>query len=73
MGIHLVPKSRVVYIIFGLLWGVLGFHNFYAGYIGRGILQLILTCTGIGLIITIIWVLIEIIAVRTDARGLPFA
>ena len=31
-----VSKSRGVYIILGLLFGVLGIHDFYAGYNGRG-------------------------------------
>jgi TM2 domain-containing membrane protein YozV len=67
-------KSRGVYIVLGLFFGCLGIHNFYAGYTGRGAAQLIITLLlgwiGVGLLITGLWALIEIIAVNTDAQGL---
>lgn len=67
-------KSRGVYIVLGLFLGCLGIHNFYAGYTGRGAAQLIITLLlgwiGIGILITGLWALIEIIAVNTDAQGL---
>jgi len=66
-------KSRGIYIILGLLLGLLGIHNFYAGYYGRGACQLIITLTLgwliVGLVITGIWALIEIITVVEDANG----
>ena len=36
-------KSRGIYIILGILLGLFGIHNFYAGYYGRGAAQLIIT------------------------------
>lgn len=62
------PKSRVTYIILGLLFGGIGIHNFYAGYSGRGILQLIFCWTFIPAIIA----LIEVLTVKKDGRGIPF-
>lgn len=70
----MVAKSRVTFVLLGLFFGCLGVHNFYAGYSGKGAAQLIITIClgwvfGVGLLITGIWALIEIIAVSTDAQG----
>lgn len=66
-------KSRGVYIILGLFFGCLGIHNFYAGHYGRGAAQLIITLLLgwliIGLVITVLWSLIEIIAETHDGDG----
>lgn len=67
-------KSRVVYIVLGVLLGGLGVHNFYAGRTGIGIAQLLitlLTC-GYGAAIIWIWVLIEVCTVTKDGQGRPF-
>src|ERR1700752_3934479 len=66
-------KSRGYFIILGILLGLFGIHNFYAGYYGRGALQLLITITWgmiyIGLIITGTWVLIDLLTVRYNADG----
>ena len=66
-------KSRGIFIILALLLGLFGVHNFYAGYYGKGALQLLVTITWgmiyIGIIITGIWVLIDLLTVRRDADG----
>jgi TM2 domain-containing membrane protein YozV len=66
-------KSRGVYIILGLFFGCLGIHNFYAGHNGRGAAQLIITILLgwliIGLVITVLWSLIELIAETQDGDG----
>ena len=69
-------KSRVTYIILGLLLGGLGIHNFYAGYAGRGVAQLLITLLTSwfgGFVIIWIWVIIEICTVSVDASGRPMA
>lgn len=66
-------KSRLTYILLALLLGMIGIHNFYAGYVGTGIIQLILTFTGVGAILTFIWVIIDILFTTKDGRGIPFA
>src|SRR5919198_997250 len=70
-------KSRGIYIILGVLLGVLGIHNFYAGYYVRGAVQLAFTVLlgwiGVGLIITGIWVLVELFVISVDARGRPMS
>lgn len=67
------PKSRAVFVLLGLFLGGLGVHNFYAGYTGRGIAQLLIMIltgwTGVGIVVVGIWALIEIITVTTDANG----
>lgn len=70
-------KSRIAYILLGIFLGGLGVHNFYAGYTGRAVAQLLiclivgsLTC-GIGAIPVWIWVIVEICTVTVDASGKP--
>ena len=72
--IHQPPKSRVAYILLGFFLGTIGVHNFYAGYSGKGIAQLLITLFMGWLIIpylaVCIWVIVEIIAVDKDAYGI---
>ncbi len=69
-------KQRIVYILLGLFLGYLGIHNFYAGYAGRAIAQLLITLLigwlGVPLLAVWIWVIIEICTVTHDANGVPF-
>lgn len=66
-------KNRGIFIILALLLGLFGVHNFYAGYYGKGALQLLVTITWsmiyIGIIIIGMWVLIDLLTVRRDADG----
>lgn len=66
-------KSRAAYILLGLFLGGLGIHNFYAGYSGKGIAQLLLNLflfwTIIVPVVIGIWVIIEVITVSHDAYG----
>ena len=66
---ELSEKSRIIYIILDAHFGILGLHNMYAGLIARGILQLLLTCTIVGLIITIPWSLLELFLQTKDSYG----
>ncbi len=66
-------KSRLAAALLAILLGSLGIHNFYLGYVGKGIAQILLTpCCGIGAI----WAFIEGImiltgGITTDSRGIP--
>lgn len=66
-------KSRGVYIILALFFGLLGIHNFYAGRFLRGALQFIITAAlgwfVVGIVITFIWALIDMFTVTTDGAG----
>lgn len=70
-------KSRGIYIILGLFFGLLGVHNFYAGRLGVGVAQLLVTCIlgwfVVGIVITAIWVIFELFTVTEDGAGDAFA
>lgn len=66
---ELSEKSRFVYVLLDLFLGPLGVHNMYAGFIGTGILQLILSLTLVGLIITVPWCILELFIQTKDASG----
>lgn len=60
-------KSKIAAGLLALFLGTLGIHNFYLGYKGKGIAQLILTTIGaflvIGPIISSIWAFVEMILI----------
>lgn len=63
-------KSKLVAGLLGIFLGGLGIHNFYLGYTGKAIAQLLLSCTGI----SAIWGLIEGILIlcgniNVDGKG----
>jgi TM2 domain-containing membrane protein YozV len=79
-------KSRIAAGLFGIFLGHLGVHNFYLGYTGKAVAQLVLTiigwCTVIILIgfvfiaISAIWGLVEGImilagGITIDGKGVP--
>lgn len=69
-------KSRICAGLLGLFLGGLGIHNFYLGYTGKAVAQLILTITVLLAPISGIWALIEAIMILTgsiavDGKGLP--
>jgi hypothetical protein len=71
------PKSRVAFILLGVFLGLFGIHNFYAGYIGKALAQLLLNLFLFWTVIVplgiSIWVLVEVITISHDAQGRPFA
>lgn len=65
-------KSKLVAGLLAIFLGGLGIHNFYLGYTGKGVAQLLLSCTGI----SAIWALIEGIMIlcgniNVDGNGNP--
>lgn len=68
----IVPKKRIVFVVLGLVLGVFGVHNFYAGYNGRGASQLAFTIllgwSGYALIPLVIWIILELLLVTDDER-----
>ena len=72
------PKSKMAAGLLGIFLGALGVHNFYLGYTGKAVAQLLitlLTC-GIGAIATEIWGLVEGILILTgsiavDGKNVP--
>lgn len=72
-----VAKNGIIYILLAWFLGAIGLHNFYAGYVGRGITQLLMTLLSwlfmfIPLLIVAIWVFFELLFVGKGANDLPF-
>ena len=72
-------KSKVAAGILGILLGALGVHNFYLGYTGKGVAQLLISVLSLGLLspVSAIWGLVEGIIcltsdTKTDANGYSF-
>jgi len=67
-------RSRLVYILLGIFLGVVGAHNFYAGFYKRAVLQLCLTVLtfGYGAVVTWIWALAEVCTVDRDGDRREF-
>lgn len=67
------PKSRAAYVVLALLVGATGVHNFYAGYVGRGLVQLAVLVTLGWLILpaVVLWIvaIVEACTVNADAYG----
>lgn len=72
-GYGYAQKSKIVAGLLGLFFGGLGVHNFYLGYTGKAVAQLLLTLIGwiilIGPIISGIWALIESVLILCSSYG----
>ncbi|WP_103063963.1 TM2 domain-containing protein [Actinomyces qiguomingii] len=78
-------KSKVAAGLLGIFLGGFGIHNFYLGYNGKAIAQLLITLLSFGLLAVVsgIWGLVEGIIILTatpgaqpwgvDARGVPLS
>lgn len=74
-------KSKIAAGVLGILLGCFGVHNFYLGYTGKAVAQLLLTLVGwilcgLGPIAAGIWGLVEGIMILTgsinkDGNGMP--
>ncbi len=71
-------KSKLAAGLLGIFVGGLGIHNFYLGYTGKAVAQLLITVLtlGFGGVIAGIWGLVEGILILTgsinvDGRGIP--
>ena len=63
------PKSRNKYRWLAFFLGAFGIHDFYAGRIVPGFIHLVISCTGIGFVISAVWAFVEIFAVKKDSEG----
>ena len=64
-------KSKVAAGLLGIFLGCFGAHNFYLGYTGKAVAQLLITILtlGFGSVITGIWSLIEAILILSSSTG----
>ena len=73
-----MQKSKIAAGILGILLGGLGIHNFYLGYTGKAVAQLLISILSIGFLsfVSAIWGLVEGIMILTgsiavDGKGVP--
>lgn len=71
-------KSKVAAGLLGIFLGSLGVHNFYLGYTGKAVAQLLISLLSCGALALVseIWGLVEGIQILTgsinkDAKGIP--
>ena len=64
-------KERTLFILLGIFLGYFGAHNFYAGYNGKAVAQLLITLLSCFLLspVSTIWAIIEVITITEDANG----
>lgn len=69
-------KSKMAAGLLGIFLGAFGVHNFYLGYTGKAVAQLLMTVLSCGILspVSAIWSLIEGImilsgSISTDAQG----
>ncbi|HEX8573757.1 MAG TPA: TM2 domain-containing protein [Allosphingosinicella sp.] len=54
-------RNKYVAAVIAFLVGPLGIHRFYLGRVGSGIAMLLLSCTIVGLLVSVPWALIDMI------------
>ena len=54
-------RNKYVAAIIAFFLGYLGIHRFYLGRIGSGVAMLVLSCTIVGLVVSVPWALIDMI------------
>ena len=71
-------KSKIAAGVLGILLGAFGVHNFYLGYTGKAVAQLLITLLSCGAlsVVSAVWGLIEGIMILTgsvavDGQGIP--
>jgi hypothetical protein len=78
------PMSRVLYIVLGVVVGMLGVHNFLAkqqkpGMIKLGVslggfvLSFFFSIFGLAIAAMWIWAIYEVITIKADGNGVAFA
>jgi len=71
---NIPSKGKTAFVLLGVFLGAFGIHNFYAGYTGKGVAQLLITLLSLGFLgfISWIWAIIEVCTISVDARNTPF-
>ncbi|MHB8793585.1 MAG: TM2 domain-containing protein [Thermoleophilia bacterium] len=68
-------KSKSTFVLLAIFLGGLGVHNFYAGYNGKGVVQLVMSVLSMGILAPVVWIwaIIEAVTVNSDSSGQPFS
>ena len=56
-------KNKILAAILALFLGTLGVHRFYVGKIGSGAVMLLVSITFFGLIVTVVWALVDFVMI----------
>lgn len=67
-------KNRITFIVLGVLLGMFGAHNFYAGYNKKAIAQVCITVLSVGFASPMVWLwaVIDVCTVFRDSKGVKF-
>ena len=60
-GLYKGNKSIAVYLLLAWFLGIVGAHRYYAGKTGSAIVMTVLTITIVGILITSVWALVDLI------------
>jgi TM2 domain-containing membrane protein YozV len=67
------PRSGITMLLLCFFLGLAGIHRFYAGKVGSGVAMLLISLTGLGVIITLPWAIVDFITILkhgfTDRLG----
>lgn len=73
-----MQKSKIAAGILGILLGGLGIHNFYLGYTGKAVAQLLISILSLGFLsfASVVWGIVEGVMILTgsiavDGKGIP--
>jgi TM2 domain-containing membrane protein YozV len=64
-------KSKIIAGLLAIFLGAFGVHNFYLGFIGKGVAQLLITLLSLGILswVSAIWGIIEGIFIIASHEG----
>jgi TM2 domain-containing membrane protein YozV len=67
-------KSRMTFILLGVLLGAFGAHNFYAGFRKKAVAQLLITVLTLGFAspMSWMWAVIDVCTITEDSAGVKF-
>lgn len=71
-----IPRNKILAGVLAFVLGMIGIHNFYLGFTGKAVAQVLLSCLGwivfgLGPIAAMIWAIVEGVQILTSNYGTP--